>query len=148
MTENDHTPSPKSTSLRRLGNIQAITDGPVRYERRWTDCGSKRCHKCTNTGGQHRLATHGPYWYMIVLNPLTKKRMTIYIGHNLDTRKYRNEKGEFDHESYKRRSETEERDQTDRLSNQTVGGNQENPDGPIGNPDDIATPPGSPGFSL
>jgi len=104
MLNPDNPTSEISTRLSRLKGFQSITDRGVRYERRWTDCGSKRCKKCSNIGGEHRLATHGPYWYMVALDPKTRRRKTIYLGHTLDTTLYRSPEGGFDHDAYSNRT--------------------------------------------
>jgi len=101
-----------STRLSRLKSIQAITDRGVRYERRWTDCGSKRCKRCTRLAGEKRVPSHGPYWYMITLDLVTHRRRTIYLGDKLDTTLYRNPQGGFDHDAHANRKPKDGPNQT------------------------------------
>jgi len=91
------------TRLGRLRGIQSVNDRGVRYERRWTDCGNKRCLKCTHPNDEKRSPTHGPYWYMIALDPTTRSRRTIYLGDKLDTTLYRTPEGGFDHAAHANR---------------------------------------------
>jgi len=37
---------------------------------------------------------------MIAVNPSSKRKVTRYIGRELDTKKFRTEEGDYDHEAY------------------------------------------------
>jgi len=65
--------------------VGSFDDGPVRYERRLTNCGKTNCSTC-HVGGV-KLVAHGPYWYLCTRTRAGWTR--IYIGRELDTTKYR-----------------------------------------------------------
>lgn len=87
-------------NLSRIRYVKCVTDKEVRYELRYSDCGNIRCRQCTAPDGGKRRATHGPYWYLITNRPGTKRRVTIYIGAQLDTHIYRTPEGGFDYGAY------------------------------------------------
>lgn len=87
-------------NLSGLSYVDCHTDGPVRYELRYTDCRNPRCKKCAPDAEGKRHASHGPTWYAIGKRPGTKKKFTAYIGRRLNTEIYRTPEREFDHDAY------------------------------------------------
>ena len=75
-------------NLSKLSEVQRVVVGDRVYVLRYVSCRSARCKRCV--GGP----AHGPYWYMLVHG--FGRRLTVYIGRNLDTTKYVTDGGNFD----------------------------------------------------
>lgn len=65
------------------------------YEQEWICCGKASCWCSVGFSEQHGTRTlHGPYWYAEVVSQGRRRR--IYIGKELDVRKYRAADGRVD----------------------------------------------------
>jgi len=64
--------------------VQILHLGMRTYELKYVYCGKKNCGKCNRASG--RYPSHGPYWYLCFFQ--NGKWHRIYLGKNLDTRKF------------------------------------------------------------
>lgn len=57
--------------------VRSLTPGEgVTYQLRLINCGNASCRKGCNEGRN----VHGPYWYRLTHNPVTKNKSTKYLG--------------------------------------------------------------------
>jgi len=77
--------------------VQRVTVGGRYYEQRLVRCGKENCSRCN---GGTKPPGHGPYWYLVVTKgPRTRR---IYLGKDLDTRRYVDQEGRIDWRSVER----------------------------------------------
>lgn len=84
--------APGPTPLHRTTVIGAFVHSGRHYEQRLVDCGKIACTKCGGDGARH--PSHGPYWYLCVSRG--KRWTRLYIGKELDTRKFIGPDGSVD----------------------------------------------------
>lgn len=72
--------------------VNSFTQDGRHYEARLNDCGKANCTRCGGEGKRH--PSHGPYWYLCVQRNGRWHR--IYLGKELDTRRYVLPNGEVD----------------------------------------------------
>jgi len=77
--------------------LTIFKQGGRTYESRLNDCGKINCQKCGGDGT--RAPSHGPYWYLCV--NMRGKWVRIYLGKELDTKKYVTPEGQIDWEALK-----------------------------------------------
>jgi hypothetical protein len=75
--------------------VQSLTTLGTRYELRYTRCGKQTCSHCSpNAADLYGHVGHGPYWYLCLI--VHKKPVRVYIGHDLDTSRFRTVDGNLD----------------------------------------------------
>lgn len=97
--EDEH-PAPADATDRSPNQetVQSIHVAGVTYELRLVNCGKANCRRCNIDG--RSAPSHGPYWYI----RFTEKGKTrrVYMGRDLDTRKYRDAAGAITLEGIRR----------------------------------------------
>ena len=85
------------TTPRDNATMHIFKQGGRTYESRLNDCGKVNCLKCGGEGQRH--PSHGPYWYLC-LN-VRGAWVRIYLGKDLDTKRYVTPDGQIDWEAVK-----------------------------------------------
>jgi hypothetical protein len=88
---------PKSPDSSHNPVLSTFKQAGRTYEQRLTDCGKPNCLRCGGSGP--RVASHGPYWYLCVL--MNHHWVRIYLGRELDTKRYIAPDGQIDWEALK-----------------------------------------------
>lgn len=79
--------------------VTTFKEGDRTYERKYVDCGKDNCSYCNTDLG--RIPSHGPYWYLCV--PKNGVWYRIYLGKELDTKRFVRDNGTIDWPAVKAR---------------------------------------------